>query len=62
MQIIDTNGHSREPVSLKRAKLDEEYIEAEFKHPVTHQRWKEWYPVKEFQQKNPDTILPKTEE
>jgi hypothetical protein len=53
MQIIDTNGRSREPISLKRAKSNDGYIEAEFKHSVTHQKWKEWYPVEEFKQKNP---------
>lgn len=67
MKIIDINGKEREAIALKRVSQQipdalhggiaatAEYVEAEIQGRM--RVWTEWYPLKEFQGRNPTIPL-----
>ena len=68
MKIIDINGAEREVISVKKIKhkitdivngtdIIEDYVEVEIVGVNTERTWKEWYPIKEFQEKNPEVNI-----
>lgn len=67
MEIIDINGKEREIVSAQRIShqvidkdgnpIDEEYIEVVIQGRHRKGTWKEWYPLKDFVEKNPEVKI-----
>lgn len=68
MKIIDINGKEREVLSIKRVAYEirsalngepignREYVEVVIQGK-TGRTWKEWYPIEDFKEKNPNIVI-----
>lgn len=67
--IIDINGAEKKAIWVKRVKssipdvvnegmeVEEDYVEALIQGKKVERKWKEWYPLQQFQEANPGIKL-----
>ncbi len=53
-ELLVEKDNGNGTVSTEVRRVNVEYVEADFVHPVTGRKWREWYPVEEFRENNPD--------